>query len=209
MDATTMRASTVSRSMPTSETRTQASMTMPLSRTRSRTSMRLVPPEARSTGMLITPWFLSSGRRAVFAPPLPACLGCGSQRGDLLLQQADLLPQHLVLEGQCRRAPTERLGSWRHQSSPICSALSIEQTSSRMRMVSSSTSARETRMSPAMTRPLSRTRSRTSTRPWTGGRVCRSPLSLDIHRRHRVRAARPSFQPLLDSPDAAPLYQTW
>src|SRR5919108_543881 len=50
MDATTMRASTVIRSMPTSDTRTQASTTMPLSRTRSRTSMRLVPPGARSTG---------------------------------------------------------------------------------------------------------------------------------------------------------------
>src|SRR5947209_2215057 len=36
--------------MPTSETRTQASITMPLSRMRSRTSMRLVPPGARSMG---------------------------------------------------------------------------------------------------------------------------------------------------------------
>src|SRR2546425_819257 len=35
--------------MPTSETRTQASMTMPLSSTRSRTSMRLLLPAARST----------------------------------------------------------------------------------------------------------------------------------------------------------------
>jgi len=34
--------------MPTSETRTQASMTMPLSSTRSRTSMRLLLLEARS-----------------------------------------------------------------------------------------------------------------------------------------------------------------
>src|SRR5919205_1970371 len=50
MDATTTRASTVIRSMPTSETRTHASITMPLSSTRSRTSMRLVPPGARSTG---------------------------------------------------------------------------------------------------------------------------------------------------------------
>src|ERR687886_2159386 len=50
IDATTTRASTVIRSMPTSETRTHASMTMPLSRTRSRTSIRLVPPGARSTG---------------------------------------------------------------------------------------------------------------------------------------------------------------
>src|SRR5205807_9523064 len=50
MEATTMRASTVIRSIPTSETRTHASMTMPLSSTRSRTSIRLVPPGARSTG---------------------------------------------------------------------------------------------------------------------------------------------------------------
>src|SRR5260370_40918172 len=52
MEATTTRASTVMRSMPTSETRTHASMTMPLSSTRSSTSMRLVPPDARSTGMV-------------------------------------------------------------------------------------------------------------------------------------------------------------
>src|SRR5436190_667799 len=39
MEATTIRASTVIRSMPTSETRTQASTTMPLSRIRSRTSI--------------------------------------------------------------------------------------------------------------------------------------------------------------------------
>src|SRR5436305_961442 len=38
--------------MPTSDTRTHASMTIPLSRTRSRTSMRLVPPDALSTGMV-------------------------------------------------------------------------------------------------------------------------------------------------------------
>src|SRR3954468_23066248 len=67
MEATTTRASTVIRSMPTSETRTQASMTMPLSRTRSRTSMRLVPPAARSTAMLCSccraPLPLATGRR--------------------------------------------------------------------------------------------------------------------------------------------------
>src|SRR5215831_3543815 len=51
MDATTTRASTVMRSMPTRETRTHASMTIPLSRTRSRTSIRLAPPAARSTGI--------------------------------------------------------------------------------------------------------------------------------------------------------------
>ena len=51
IDATTTRASTVIRSIPTRETRTQASMTMPLSSTRSRTSMRLDPPDTRSTAM--------------------------------------------------------------------------------------------------------------------------------------------------------------
>src|SRR5439155_11512267 len=39
------------RSMPTSETRTHASITIPLSSTRSRTSIRLVPPAALSTGI--------------------------------------------------------------------------------------------------------------------------------------------------------------
>src|SRR6185436_18633144 len=51
IDATTMRASTVIKSMPTSETRTHASMTIPLSSTRSRTSIKLVPPAARSTAI--------------------------------------------------------------------------------------------------------------------------------------------------------------
>src|SRR5437868_6109510 len=55
IDATTTRASTVMRSMPTSDTRTHASMTIPLSRTRSRTSMRLVPPDVRSTGIVRLP----------------------------------------------------------------------------------------------------------------------------------------------------------
>src|SRR5581483_8872610 len=50
-----MRASTVIRSMPTSEMRTQASITIPLSSTRSSTSIRLVPPEWRSTTMLCLP----------------------------------------------------------------------------------------------------------------------------------------------------------
>src|SRR5436305_5389335 len=60
MEATTTRASTVIRSMPTSEMRTQASMTMPLSSTRSSTSIKLVPPGVLSTGM----WsFLSSEKR--------------------------------------------------------------------------------------------------------------------------------------------------
>src|SRR5207237_1969249 len=51
MDATTIRASTVTRSMPTRETRTHASMTMPLSSTRSRTSMSELPLGVLSTAM--------------------------------------------------------------------------------------------------------------------------------------------------------------
>src|SRR5688572_19714249 len=50
--------------MPTSETRTHASMTMPLSSTRSRTSMRLVPPAARSTVILTAPSAMWAGAEA-------------------------------------------------------------------------------------------------------------------------------------------------
>ena len=56
MEATTTRASTVTRSIPTSETRTQASITMPLSRTRSRTSMRLLLPATRSSTLRNPPF---------------------------------------------------------------------------------------------------------------------------------------------------------
>src|SRR4029077_14895788 len=68
-----------------------------------------------------------------------------------------------------------RLGSYFHQLRPIASALSTEQISSRMRTVSNSTLASETRMSPAITSPLSRTRSRISSRlavPETVGTLC-------------------------------------
>jgi len=58
-----------------------------------------------------------------------------------------------------------RRGSYRHQFIPICSALSMEQTSRRIWIVNNSTLARLILMSPAITRPLSRTRSRISTRP--------------------------------------------
>src|SRR6185312_9497442 len=51
MDSTTTRASTVIKSIPTREIRTQASITMPLSSTRSRTSIRLDPPDTRSTAI--------------------------------------------------------------------------------------------------------------------------------------------------------------
>src|SRR5207248_8624999 len=87
MEATTTRASTVMRSMPTSETRTQASITMPLSSTRSRTSIRLVPPDALSTGISL----LQSAARG--APP-----GGGAGEGlELPFEQPDLLAQRLVL----------------------------------------------------------------------------------------------------------------
>jgi hypothetical protein len=57
-----------------------------------------------------------------------------------------------------------KFGSYFHQFIPICSALSTEHTNKRIRMVSNSTFASETRMSPAMTSPLSRIRSRMSMR---------------------------------------------
>src|SRR5262249_46700986 len=52
MEATTIRASTVMRSIPTNDMRTHASTTMPLSSTLSSTSIRLVPPEALSKAMV-------------------------------------------------------------------------------------------------------------------------------------------------------------
>src|SRR5690349_19284659 len=82
--------------MPTSETRTQASMTMPLSRTRYRTSMRLVPPESRSTGILFSLVFSLVPGPA----PLPLSFLRERQRRDLFFQEADLLSQRLVLERQ-------------------------------------------------------------------------------------------------------------
>src|SRR5689334_22771248 len=94
MDATTTRASTVIRSIPTSETRTHASMTIPLSRTRSRTSIRLVPPAARSTGIrysLNPAWGRASPRRR----RTPT-----RQRRELPLERAHLLAQLLVLGRQ-------------------------------------------------------------------------------------------------------------
>src|SRR5215207_10507681 len=87
--------------MPTKETRTHASMTIPLSSTRSRTSMRLVPPEARSTGIRLPPGCLLStgpGGPAARARRLRLVLHRqGSHPG---LQKTDLLPESLVLERQ-------------------------------------------------------------------------------------------------------------
>ena len=54
IDATTTRASTVSRSMPTNATRIQASMTIPLSRIWSSTSMTLVLVEPRLSSGMVT-----------------------------------------------------------------------------------------------------------------------------------------------------------
>src|SRR5687767_12368627 len=93
MEATTTRASTVIRSMPTSDTRTQASITMPLSSTRSRTSMRLVPAPVRSTGI---------GAPAGSAPPFRPC---ARKLLDLPLELADLLAQLLVFPDQPALAP--------------------------------------------------------------------------------------------------------
>src|SRR5207244_5164410 len=76
------------RSIPTSETRTHASITMPLSSTRSRTSIRLDPPDALSTGMSL---LQSSTRRAA-----PGRGGAGEGL-DLPLEQSDLLAQAVVL----------------------------------------------------------------------------------------------------------------
>src|SRR6187402_439897 len=94
--------------MPTSETRTQASMTMPLSRTRSRTSMRLVPPAVRSTGMdqfLLPLGDPPAGGRAL-ADHAASRRRQGSRRpavarprelGDALLHRLHLHPQPLGL----------------------------------------------------------------------------------------------------------------
>src|SRR5687767_3657314 len=86
-----MRASTVMRSMPTSETRTQASITIPLSRTRSRTSMRLVPPAARSTAILCSCW-RAPGLRSL---SLAAGRRRGRQRFHLSLELPELCSQLL------------------------------------------------------------------------------------------------------------------
>src|SRR2546421_8578928 len=94
MDATMTRASTVIRSIPTSETRTHASMTMPLSRTRSRTSMRLDPPDARSTAMRCS---LGPGSEVARGLVAFGCRGAAGQRLDPALEQPHLLTEAFVL----------------------------------------------------------------------------------------------------------------
>src|SRR5207248_8265003 len=75
MDATTTRASTVMRSMPTREMRTQASITIPLSRTRSSTSIRLDPPDTRSTAIDSLLWRFQIN--LTFSPPRYAGFSSG------------------------------------------------------------------------------------------------------------------------------------
>src|SRR5690349_16639216 len=96
MDATTTRASTVIRSMPTSETRTHASITIPLSSTRSRTSIRLVPPAARSTGIRHS--LKSSSSTSVLADRRRRA--AARQRRDLPFERAHLFAQLFVLGRQ-------------------------------------------------------------------------------------------------------------
>src|SRR6476659_1559773 len=99
-----MRASTVMRSIPTRDTRTQASMTIPLSRTRSRTSIRLVPPAARSTGIDVSHWFSAPHAQHSLqgAGSRPAACDCRK----LALKHTDFLSQFFVLG-------RERLLAWR------------------------------------------------------------------------------------------------
>src|ERR1700704_1645018 len=94
-----MRASTVIKSIPTSETRTQASMTMPLSSTRSRTSIRLVPPAARSTdivGLLVVSHQKQSLSLWGGYPPALASTR-PRQRGQATLKDSQLLAQLMIL----------------------------------------------------------------------------------------------------------------
>src|SRR5262245_51560662 len=97
MEATTIRASTVIRSIPTSDTRTQASMTMPLSSTRSRTSIRLVPPAARSTGI---GQLLRVELQSVAALPWRRRGSPTRQRRQPSLEPTHLFPQFIVFRRQ-------------------------------------------------------------------------------------------------------------
>src|SRR5215471_11522065 len=83
--------------MPTSETRTQASMTMPLSSTRSRTSMRLVPPAARSTGI---GQLLRSNFSRIAALPCRRRGPPTRQRRQPSLEPTHLFPQFIVFRRQ-------------------------------------------------------------------------------------------------------------
>src|SRR6266850_7145260 len=130
MEATTTRASTVIRSMPTSEMRTQASITMPLSSTRSSTSMRLDPPDTRSTAISNSSYIPRDylvrrlGRTTLFVLDslIVFLVDCGGNAGRFL----DAPPCNPLLVGAVR------FGSCFHQFRPISSALSTEQTNRRI-----------------------------------------------------------------------------
>src|ERR1700760_4681029 len=146
--------------------RTQASMTIPLSSTLSRTSIRLDPPDTLSTAIegLLHQNLVNHFPRLARVDGLlrPGDWDAGGAPGNWVLRT--------TLSGE-----VVKLGSNFHQLSPICSALSTEHTSKRMRIVSNSTLASEMRMSPAITSPLSSTLSRISSRfavPETVGTLC-------------------------------------
>src|ERR1051325_10017047 len=160
IDATTMRASTVTRSMPTNETRTHASITIPLSRTRSRTSMRELPLGVRSTAISSVLWARVSrleGAHYESDHDLRDDLGCGVTAGVVVAASrvscSSIRASRASISefpGKAGAAAMFSRGSFRHQLRPICSALSIEQMSNRTLMVSSSTFARLILMSPAI-----------------------------------------------------------
>src|SRR6478609_4417035 len=117
MDATTTRASTVIRSIPTSEIRTQASITIPLSSTLSRTSIKLDPPETLSTaiqGLLHENRSLYLARLARTAGLLRRAWDPGGAPGKWLRRATG------------SGAGAVRLGSNLHQLRPMASALSTE-----------------------------------------------------------------------------------
>ena len=138
IDATTTRASTVMRSMPTSDTRTHASITMPLSRLGRghRQGWFRWPLVRRACPCFLLQRLVLTARDVCRRPrgarppgPLAGrslCRAPGSRASS-----ASPSP---------RTRPGDRCRSWVHQSSPISRALSREQTINRMRIVRSSTS---------------------------------------------------------------------
>ena len=125
--------------------------------------MRLVPPAVRSTG--IDPSYRFDRRRRTAAGVRPAGVLRGRESCAIRRSMASTCTRRRSVSARAM-LPGARCWSYFHQSSPICSALSMEHTIRRMRIVAAPPRP-AIRMSPAMSRPLSRT-SRTSTSPWTG-----------------------------------------
>ena len=115
-------------------------MTIPLSRTRSRTSIRLVPPAARSTAIVKAPYSFLSVRSVPCATARR--LGPASPAGVPSISTVHAARGSPASPAHGRATDGGRI----HQSRPMASALSIEQIM--MRMVSSSTSASDTLISP-------------------------------------------------------------